>query len=186
LSNLAADLRDTDDDKYDLYVGKRWRIAPQVRSTDGTILEHTWDTYPLDTVHANVQIEDVRLWSGGVMYLGLPWSDACCYARALHEAKGAGVLVPTRYREPRVTLDDGLALAMNEFRRIRDQDTVYGEGNHPADNYCCWRYAIPNLTAQARGVVPGVVFIYVHKLTGRICSAEEVSEWTRRHVLEEA
>jgi len=92
MDTIVDDLRVTDGEAYDLYVGRMWKATPVVRAADGDAVASAWDTYPLDTVHAGLQIDDVRLWSGRIMYLGLPWDDARHYLRALREAGGGGML----------------------------------------------------------------------------------------------
>lgn len=181
---IADDLRVTESDTFDLYVGRMWKAEPVVRDAGGAPLASAWGAYPLDTVHGGVPIDDVRLWSGAIMYLGLPWGEAVRYLRALREAGGSGLLAPSTYRVPRVSPEQGLALARAEFARVRNPDATYGDLGGPVDEYCCWRYGAPNLTAQAEGYIPGMLYIYIHKLTGRVCSAKEVEVWVRMYHVE--
>jgi hypothetical protein len=178
--SIADDLLDAPDGTYDLYVGKYWRSTPVVRDASGAVVEGAWDKYPLDTVHSGIQIDNVYLWSGGIMYLDLPREEAYRYARALRDAKGSGILVPTRYREPRISPAEGLTLATNEFSRIHDPDAEYGQASI-ANEYCCWCYTFPDLTAQAQGIIPGALFIFIHKMTGRVCTNKEVLAWAYAH-----
>jgi hypothetical protein len=172
------------DERYDLYVTVKWKTTPTARTADGAIDAEAWNSYPLDVVHGGLPIHGNYTWLGGIMYLGLPWDEACRYARALREARGAGVLVPVIFRAARVSPDEGFAIAQHEFARIRQPDAIYGEVGPPANAFCWWRYSFPNLTAQAADIIPGSIFIHVQKMTGAVAASDETAEWIREHIVE--
>ena len=177
-------LPDRDEGPYDLYVTLKWKTAPEVYDANGIPVADAWSRYPLDTVHGGLQIDSVRTWSGGIMYLGLPWEDAVRYERALRAARGGGILVPVAYRTPRISPAEGMVIARAEFERHREPDSVYGEFLGPIDEFCWWCYGAADYTAQAANVIPGVLYIFVHKLTGEIPSMGEIGKWFRAHAVE--
>lgn len=177
---------DSGEEPYDLYVIIRPKSTPVVYDANGTAIEGAWDRYTLDAVGSGLQISDVRSWSGGIMYLGLPWDEALRYGRALRRAGGGGVLVASTYRVPCISPEEGLIVAAAEFDRLREPGSVYAEGGPciAADEYCWWQYGLADLTAQQANIIPGVLYVSVHKLTGEIASPEEIAAWIQKHFIE--
>jgi len=100
--------------------------------------------------------------------------------RQVRAAGGNGLVVPTRYRDWRVSRDQAQALALQAFRSIRESTSdIFSDLSEPEDEGACWIFSAENYTAQERGVIPGARSIRVDKLDGHIWSQSEAAAFLR-------
>lgn len=114
---------------------------------------------------------------------GLSFADAMAVKYDLVRQFGPEIsltLVPSAYRVPLVAFADARKIALAERERlIRDGmplDDIL-QGGFDWERW--WQFRSPHHDWQEEGLIPGIYFIYIDKLTGAISTSEQVSALNR-------
>jgi hypothetical protein len=106
----------------------------------------------------------------------LPLHSCRALLLGLREAGGNGLVVRARYRQSTMDVVNARAIAEEELERMKSQTAdQYGPLDEGSDQGEWWMFSAENLTEQDRGRIPGVRFIAVDKLNGRVVGPEEQS-----------
>jgi len=116
--------------------------------------------------------------SEGWIEIGAPFDAVLNIKRELVREFGPSIgllLLPQEYRTPRITMEEARATAESERTRL----ILDGWPLEPLQGgFSCekwFEFNSPHRDWQAQDLVPGAVFIYVDKISGRISAHDEVS-----------
>lgn len=120
-----------------------------------------------------------RIYQAQPAFLGLdlPLEAALELMKALRSAGGRGLVVPSAYRQPRLSPQQAYLSAK---RSISEKQARYfpshqfNEVRLIRDYALWWVYCAPSPQLIEEGHVPGAVFAYVDKLDGRTWEPEEM------------
>ena len=120
----------------------------------------------------------------GFLGADLSLDDAMRLNDIIGRAGGAGLVVPSEYREPLVSLDAARQVAAQRYQEIRvERGDIFGPLEDGREQSMWWRFFAENRPAQAEGREPGCIYIDVDKIDGHVKTQEDVSEyasWQRR------
>lgn len=116
----------------------------------------------------------------GFAGLDLQLDEAKAAVTSLHRIGGNGIIVPSSYRGASIDRNSARKIAETALARIRsDSGDEYGDLDEGSDEGAWWTFSAENLTAQSKGMVPGVRYISIDKLSGQPVDDKEKSALLR-------
>ena len=116
-------------------------------------------------------------------FLGLNLSAAEARAEASRQRqRGVATLVlPVPYRDiVGISLDEATSIALGEYERLtRTSTDKFGPLTVRRDGVGWWVFSANNISAQERGMIPGIVVIYIDKILARALTDDEIEEMNR-------
>ncbi len=151
---------------YDVY------LFPVARTTRPIALEPALEA----------SLRDLPAWLG----ISRTWQECRAVYGTFYRAGYRGWIAECEYREPAISPEEGLAIAEGALETIRNY-FVNEEGFDPrfsaleidrSPENCikAWVFAARSQELQDRGYIPGVEYVYVDKLSGRIIEEAELYE----------
>jgi len=123
-------------------------------------------------------------------FLGLELPVGTAYAlRGQLQALGAtAIILPSCYREPRLTVEQAFAIARRNIeQRITHDKRLSRYAFSPVERIprfehpTCWTFGAPSQQLQDEGFIPGVLFTSIDKWDGHVHQTREalelVEEW---------
>lgn len=171
---------------FDLYIYARCR-----RGTDEdallALLPAEADSSVLDLLLEDCRGHDAPL-RDCFMGLELPVGKAYVLREQLAALGATSIILPSRYRVPRLTVDQAFAIARQDIEQRITQDKKLSRSafspvepiprfEHPT----CWTFGAPSPQLQDEGFIPGVIFSAIDKCDGHVHQPREelelVEEW---------
>lgn len=153
---------------YDLYLSSGCRTFPYLSdlAVSATVL--------LD-LDLNKLIESEQF-IPGFLGLELPTNIAACFLERLKEAGGGGTIVPSAYRQPRVSIEMAYPIALQAI--IQKQNTPFPPDAFEVVKFweegaMWWEFKGISEELIKQGYIPGCACIRVDKLDGHIWTWEE-------------
>jgi len=116
--------------------------------------------------------------------LNLSLKGARSLLAVLRAGRGNALVVPTQYRLSRIDKYAAQVGEERELARIRASSMdEYGPLTDGNDQGAWWAFYTDNITAQAKGMIPGVLCISVDKLDGHVASRKELDEFLEMSTL---
>ena len=113
---------------------------------------------------------------GGFLGLDLPESMARTLLDRLLGAKARGQMVPSAYREPKVSVEAAQPIAeqaIAQLRETRYSMCTLGPVRYLRETPWWWTFAADCKEWQEQGYIPGAVFASIDKLDGHVWQPEE-------------
>ncbi|MGH7748266.1 MAG: hypothetical protein ACREQ5_26445, partial [Candidatus Dormibacteria bacterium] len=135
-------------DRYDvMYTSPLGRVPPHVAKEDWPLVEAAMRQ------HNNPNGPDgLDMHSGTMIYLARPLTEARRFLRAFLEERTPALLVPTRYREPRVSQAAAQIVAQELLVRWRAaHGGTYGPLSEGTDRRLYWQFHAAHLEYVAEG-----------------------------------
>jgi len=146
-------------EKYDLFIVKPIRRPIPKDDSDYLVLEKSTR----------------RSW----LYLGEDLDEIRRTLQKIRQYCGNGYVVPSKYRVPRVTMEEAESIARKVYEgwlKAGSKLDVLSEG---LDDLLWWSFYAEDIEAVEKGMIPGTVTIDVDKLDGHLRTHEEYSEWLK-------
>lgn len=113
----------------------------------------------------------------GFLEVDLHQSDAISLMKALRRAGARGRIVPTAYREPRLSIEEALRIAVNSIS-IQEKERFPGYSFNEVklihDDVMWWVFSSVSEKLVEEGFIPGALHAYVDKIDGHIWGPEEL------------
>ncbi len=91
-----------------------------------------------------------------------------------------GYLVESRYRQPRITLEEARKIAEKRYSELVESGRNLEPMDNGYDDIMWWIFPVEDIDAVAKGLIPGMVVIGVDKLDGHLRTHEEHNAWIKR------
>ena len=118
--------------------------------------------------------------STGLLGVKLALSQVQELVRLLQDARGAALVLPCRYAQPTISMQEARATAerrLDELKRLRGD--VLGPLEDGHEQWMWWRFYSEHLPSQLEGREPGCVFIDIDKLDGHVADERDRGEYAR-------
>jgi hypothetical protein len=163
---------DRRDELYDLHLGPPPLVTPLLSADERRLLD---EALQQPAGRSNFPFHAPR-----TIYLARTLPETRRFLKALRDAGGGAVIVPVRYREPRITRDAARTLAQQQAQDLRARtDRIYGELQDATDDRLWWSFFVPDIAAQFARMIPGGRFINIDKVDGHAVTSAEIMAWAK-------
>lgn len=104
--------------------------------------------------------------------------DAIEIIKKLREQKNAAEFYPEEYTIPQITMEQAMVTAITEYNRaVAKKPGNYGEFQIGIEKPIYYSFYCRDFEAEADGCVPGVLMIYIDKLSGEIMPYSKIRKY---------
>lgn len=131
----------------------------------------------VDVPTASLPFAFDRLKRRGMIHMGLPLRESREVLAVVRAAAANAYLVPTKYRDPPISMEQARSRAMVVHAEKRALGQRLAELDEGYDDMLWWTFCADDLDAVEKDLVPGCVRIAVDKRDGHIRSPQEYRDW---------